>query len=224
MGCYITFDGGSGTGKGMVITWFEEHLKKQQKRVVVVKDNRLDPLRDYGAMMLGWCEANGVDRQTFLLPLFVAGGKIVEEKLDELLRQHDFLLRDRSFITSLAYQPASGCFSAEQLWDLFVRHMGFRVPDLAVIVDADINVALERINKRKQQDIGLGGKMSGGLDKRQRIREMFLALPEKLDGQLHALVVQNHDIPVDKPHAVRRHSEKICQQILRSLSSRGISL
>lgn len=193
MGYYITFDDGSGAGKGTIVAWVEQFLKSQNKSIFVLKDNQHDPLRDLGARMIAWCEANRVDRQTFLFPLFVAGGKIVEGKLVGLLQNHDFVLRDRSFVTSLAYQPASGTFTQEQVWSLYIDCMGFRIPDLAIIVDAEVDVALARINRRKQQDIGLGGKMSGDVAKRQRIRELFLSLPERLGTKMSILVLPNND-------------------------------
>lgn len=41
MGYYITFDGGSGTGKGTVIKEFENYLTGLGKKVKILRDNEI---------------------------------------------------------------------------------------------------------------------------------------------------------------------------------------
>jgi ribose 1,5-bisphosphokinase PhnN len=58
MALYVSFDGGSGTGKDTIVEWCRAYFETQGKRTVVLFDNRLDSLRDHGALMLPWCNAN----------------------------------------------------------------------------------------------------------------------------------------------------------------------
>jgi thymidylate kinase len=218
---YITFDGGSGAGKGEIVLWLEKYLIEKGKRVTVAKDNELDPLRDYGKMMIPWCQKYGVDPQTFLLPLFVTGGKVAEQKLDSF-GESDFILRDRSFITSFAYQPAAGTYTPDQVWELCVDHMGFRIPDVAVIVDADVEVAAVRVKWRKKSDIGLGGQMSGSIEKRRRIRQLFLDLPQVFSNRMPMVVIENSDPFTENPDTLRKHLDRSGQRLLNGLREKGV--
>ncbi len=222
MALHMSFDGGSGAGKGTVIEWYRGYLSGCGKRTLVLKDNQIDPLRDLSTLMLPWCEQHKVNRNSFALPLFAAGAKLAEIRLTEALKRHDVVLRDRSFVSSLAYTPTSGDYDAEQVWSLYVDHMKIRVPDISVIVDADVDVAMARIEQRKQKDVGLGGKMSGDREHRLGIRKHFLTIPGLFEGRLQALVVENSDPFTDDP-AVRQASvEKVGIRIIEFCKERGV--
>jgi thymidylate kinase len=162
-----------------------------------------------------------VNRNTFLLPLFAAGAKIIEPKVLEALRECDVVLKNRTFISSLAYNPASGGLGARQVWDLFVGHMGITVPDVSVIVDAEVEVAAARIAKRPVRDIGLGGKMSGDLEHRRKIRENFLKIPHLFPEELNAIVVENNGRPTKDEAVLRASIEKVGLEIVGFCEGRG---
>ena len=176
MSVYITFDGCSGTGKGTIIKALRVFLQERGHSVVIVRDNELDPLRNYSKMMLPWCQEYGIDRNVFLLPLIVVGRALADEKIN-FHSNPGFILRDRSFISSLGYTPDSA-YTQEQVWEVHTKYTDVRVPDMAVIVDAEVEIAMERESKRKQVDKGLGGKMSGNRENREAIRNNFLKIPE----------------------------------------------
>lgn len=221
---YVTFDGGSGVGKGAIIEWCAQYLRSHGKSVAVLCENRIDPLRDYGAMMVDWCEKNGVEKERFFLSLIAAGQKIAEKTLEEALLRHDVVLRDRSLFSSLAYRAASGVFTTEELWDLHVQHMGLTVPDLTVIVDADIDIALSRIASRDQKDIGLGGKMSGGREQRVSIRKCFLSLQDTFKGRAHIVVVTNNGLHTTDTKILNERLAVVCEPILVAMRADGVEL
>lgn len=196
MNLYVTFDGQSGAGKGTLISWLEQRLALAGRRVVVLQNKRADPLRQYSANMLPWCEKRNLNRNAFMVPLFAAGAAMTEPLIAYLLSEYEVVLRDRSFVSALAYTPASDSFSAEAVWDLYVNHLNCRVPDCAVIVDAPVDIALERIALRDQKETGLGGKMSGDVAHRKRIRRHFLEIPKRFAGRMDVLVAENNASPI----------------------------
>lgn len=224
MSYYITFDGGSGTGKGTVIRYLAKYLEERGQRVTVLRGNQLDPLRDYGARMIRWCKKHRVNHQTFLLPLFAAGGAIGQKEIQEALSRSDFVIRDRSFVTSLGYEPTAGVFTPMQIWDLYVSYMDFLIPDLAIIIDTDVDVAMSRITQRENTDIGLGGKMSGDREHRERIREQFLALPQIFRAHMNMLVISNNDPYTDDTDELDQRMGKLVEVIVRFLTDKGARL
>ncbi|MBI2109481.1 MAG: hypothetical protein HYT93_04960 [Parcubacteria group bacterium] len=224
MSLYVVFDGGSGSGKGTIIKAFQMFLHSRgHYSCAVLRDNELDPLRDIGKNMLPWCERHGIDRNTFLLPLFAAGGALANAQID-FDCGIDFILRDRSFVSSLGYTPASS-YSQEQIWDMYVNHMKVRVPDLAVIVDADVNIAMEREAKRKQIDKGLGGKMSGDRENRERIRNSFLQIKEAFLGRLNVLVISNNGPWTTDAEVIEGRARASVEEIVAHLKQeRGVDL
>jgi thymidylate kinase len=222
MGVYITFNGGSGTGKGTVIKHLATRLSGLGYSVAVLKDNRIDPLREHGAQMLAWCASHGVNRSAFLLPMFAAGNIMSAPCVDEALEQSDVVLRNGSFVTNLAYTSGTtDLYSAEDVWDLYVNHLNMRLPDLAVILDADVTVASERMLRRTGNDIGLGGRISGDVGHRQRIREAFQALPEAFAGRLNAFVVSNNEPYSDDPDVLAQRIAGIVDEIANAAGLRG---
>lgn len=224
MGIYITFDGGSGTGKGMLISWLERYLLRKGKRVKVLRDNEIAPLRDHGALMLQWCQENNIDKAVFVFPLFVAGFKITDKVIEAELENYDFVLRDRSFVSSLAYRAAPGDLTQEQIWNLFVDHVKLHVPDVAAIVDSDVDVAMEREALRKQIDKGLGGKMSGSRENRVKIREYFLKLPEIFGDRMGIIVLQNNGKFTADQRVVARRIAVLGKKLLRFMSEKGVKV
>lgn len=224
MGYYLTFDGGSGTGKGTLIRWCETYLANSGKKVKVLRDNKIDILRDYGALMVPWCKKNEVDRAAFMFPLFVAGFKISDKIIAEELTGCDFLLRDRSFVSSLAYRAASGDLRQEQIWDIFINYMSLRIPDLAIITDADVDTAILREQSRKQNDIGLGGKMSGDRENRMRIRSFFLALPEVFEGRMNTVIVRNNGKFTEDERIIQKRIAASGRKVFEFMEKKGIKL
>lgn len=221
MGYYLTFDGFSGTGKGSVISWLEQELKSRRKKVIVVQDRDFDPLREIGAKMVDWCKANSVDHNVFLSSLFAAGYFITDQKMAPLFAKYDFILRDRSFISSLGYRTVSGQVSHAQVWSLHVEHLGLRVPDLAIIVDAWVETALGRVASRRQEDKGLGGKMSGDRWHMEMLRARFLQIPTMVPA-LPSLVVCNSGEYTENIEILYARLEKVGREIINRLISRGM--
>lgn len=224
-GIYVTVDGLSGSGKGTIIKWLNDHLVGLGRKVAVLETRRLDPLRDTGAKILPWCKKNGLNRQSFLLPLFAAGSLISDRAIKAAREENEVVLSDRSWITNLAYTAGSTHLSQVQIWDLYANRIGLMIPDLAVIVDCDPGVAMERANKRKTHvDMGLGGKMSGDLEHQSRIRKEFLAIPTLFSQSLNVALVSNSGAYSDDEGVLRERLSKVGREIIASAELQGVRL
>ena len=222
MGLYVTFDGLSGTGKGAITSYCAHALRNQGVRVSVIEDRHVDPLRDLGARILPWCDREGISRNAFLLPLFAAGYCISDGIVERELSDADVVLRDRSFISSIGYVPPSGIYTTEQVFALYVEVLGLHLPDLAVIVDAPVTDAGERVAKRTKQDIGLGGKMAGDVAQRRAIRETFLDLPGRFGDRIRFLTVVNAGSYTDDAAARDARIAQAANPVLAFLAEKGV--
>ena len=225
MSLYITVDGPSGTGKGAISKWLYEYFNNHKDHAMILRDNRLDPLREHAAKIVPWCKKRGLDPKTFLLPLFAAGYQISEQEVARLLGQGNTIIRDRSFISALAYQTSSRKFQPDEIWDLCVHYLGLQVPDCAVIVDCDVDVALERIKRRSQNDVGLGGKMSSGRTQHElvtnRFRELVATGYWKPSG-LNICYVYNNGPFSDDPAVIQAHMNLLGGAIIGHMEKTGV--
>lgn len=224
MGLYITVDGPSGVGKSTISRWLLEYFEKENS-VILLKDNEMDPLRDLAVKIVPWCRQNNLDPKEFLLPLFAAGYQISEKKLKESLAMYDVVIRDRSFVSALAYQTASRRFTPGKIWDLCAYYLDLRVPDCAVIVDGADDVALKRINSRSQKDIGLGGKMSSGRTQHERVADRFRELVDPdywLPERLNICYVYNNDAFSDDSLVVQSNIDAKGKYIIAHLYKTGV--
>lgn len=215
MSIEITLDGISGSGKGTIASCLKDYLVAKGIYAVLLEDRNLDPLRDSVAKVVDWCSRHNLNKHKMTLPLFACGATFSDAEIAKIMKPNQIVIRDRSFITSLAYVPASTDLTRDQIWDLYVNCMGVIVPQVAVIVDADPDEAMQRVRNRKDHvDKGAGGKMSGDLAHVYKIRAKFLDLPDFLVSKgVSSLLVKNRGLFSNDQNVVFARIEDMVDQI-----------
>lgn len=158
-GFYVAIEGIDGVGKTAVAERLVEELRKRGYDVVLVREPYVKAIKEY----LYKHEVDP-DAEAYL---FAADRIILQtEAVVPALKQGKIVVSDRSLYASIAYQGARG------LPREFVEALNksFRPPDLVILLDAPVEVALDRARgpKTKFRDPGL----------LERAREIFLELSE----------------------------------------------
>lgn len=163
-GFYVAIEGIDGVGKTAVAERLVEELRKRGYDVVLVKEPYVKAIKEY-------LYKHDVDPDAEAY-LFAADRIILQtEVVVPALRQGKIVVSDRSLYASIAYQGARG------LPREFVEALNksFRPPDLVILLDAPVEVALERAKgpRTKFRDPELLG----------RARKLFLELAESERGR-----------------------------------------
>lgn len=117
-------------------------LEGRGHNTVVVREPGGTPLGEeirnlllYGPEMTPWAEAM----------LFAAQrAQLVAEVVAPALRAGTWVISDRTYYSSLAYQGASRGLGVERVREVNEIALGGVVPDLVFILDVDVDVALQR--------------------------------------------------------------------------------
>ncbi|MDP3999769.1 MAG: dTMP kinase [bacterium] len=203
-GKFIVLDGVDGCGKGTQAKLLTAYIfdKSKDNHVCLTREpyrsryyqeirrllkSGLDPLAN--ALRLAW--------------LFVADRKVHVKMIFRHLREVHHIISDRYKYSTLAYQQAQGV----SLKKLIAMHRGILVPDLTIIVDVPIKVALQRIKK----DIKGGKRYKEVFEQKafqEKLRKNMLALPKQLPKE--RIVVINGNQSKEKVfEAIRREVDKI---------------
>ena len=169
-GCFITFEGGEGTGKSTQLNMLADALRSERSPVAVTRE----PGGTAGAeavrrvLLGGGAEPLGSDAEALLFA--AARADLVDHVIKPALRRGEHVLCDRYIDSSRAYQRASP----------FLPHIeriaiGGLVPDLTLIFDLDPEIGRERVRSRDGSLDRFEGSSVEELDAR---RQTFLEIAE----------------------------------------------
>jgi len=170
-GRFITLEGGEGTGKSTLAAGLEEALGKRGIKV----ERTREPGGTPGAEMIRELLVNGpAERWTAMseaLLFFAARHDHVERRILPALAAGRWVISDRFFDSTTAYQGAAGGVDAQTLATLRQLVLGDFAPDLTLILDLDPEAGLARAGSRGTGEARFESK---GLAFHQRLRQGFL--------------------------------------------------
>ncbi len=171
---YIVFEGMDGSGKTTQSKLLKEFLESQGYSVFLFSeptDNELGRLikrkivkkKNYSPETLALCFA--ADRSIFK-----------DETLLKALEEYEFVIGDRSFFSSLVYQPLMGLdyFWVKELNRFVVK------PDITFILDISVE---EFMRRRGETDVIFEKK-----EFQEKLRKAYLQLPEKFPKDLFFII------------------------------------
>ncbi|MFN3835153.1 MAG: dTMP kinase [Glycocaulis sp.] len=175
-GRFITLEGGEGTGKSTLAAALEDALGR---RGIVVERTR-EPGGTPGAEMIRDLLVNGpAERWTAMseaLLFFAARHDHVERRIRPALDKGCWVLCDRFFDSTTAYQGAAGGVDARSLETLRQLVLGGFRPDLTLILDLDPGAGLARADNRGTGEARFESK---GLTFHERLRQGFLDIAKE---------------------------------------------
>lgn len=172
-GRLITFEGGEGCGKSTQIKRLAAALELRGEHFLVTREPGGSPGAEDIRRLLVEGEPGRWDAITEALLVFAARRDHVERVIRPALAAGQWVLCDRFYDSTTAYQGAGHRVAASTLEELRRIALGNLKPDLTLLLDLDIDTGLGRAR-------GRGGKETRferfDRDFHQRVRDGFLSI------------------------------------------------
>jgi dTMP kinase len=181
-GKFVVFDGPDGCGKTTQLDMLISRLAKQ------VPDLKVRRLREPGGTAIGEeirkvLLSNDNDRMDVhceMLLYMASRAQLVAEQIKPALASGACVVADRFASSTLAYQGGGGGLDSKQILAVAEVAVGSSStsrgtwPDLTVIFDLDVNVAMARLHPNQSAGLFADRIEQRALDYFQRVRENYL--------------------------------------------------
>ena len=148
-GRFITFEGGEGSGKSTHIKIIAQRLNAAKLRAIVTREPGGSPGAEIirHLVLSGMGKLLGPDAETLLFA--AARDDHVRTVIKPALNQGIWVLCDRFSDSTRAYQGSLGKVASEVLNAMERVTIGDLKPDLTIILDVPVEVAMQRTAKRR---------------------------------------------------------------------------
>lgn len=187
-GKFIVFDGIDGSGKGKQTKLLTDYFFDLNKRnhIFLTREPYNSEFHDDIRKLLKE-GASPKDNAELLTELFVKDRVIHAKLIGDLLDEGVHVICDRYKYSTLAYQQTQGV----PLGKLLKLHEEILIPDLAMIIDVPVDVALARI----AQDASRSHlEVFERKNFQEKLRQNFLALPNILPNENIVIIDGNRPI------------------------------
>lgn len=135
-GHYIVFEGIDGSGKTTVCTHIAVRLRESGYNVLLISEPSKSEI---GQLLRKQMRAMTLNQKSIAL-LYTADSYDIQDKISE---DYDFILSDRNFFSTVAYQM----MEVDENW-LFSIHKFLEIPDTIFYLRVSVEEALGRIERR----------------------------------------------------------------------------
>lgn len=195
-GKFITLEGCEGVGKTTNLAFIHDYLKQQNIPVTVTREPGGTALAEKLRHTLLDTDGESISDTTELLLMFAARAQHIQHVIAPALADGHWVLCDRFTDATYAYQGGGRGLSIATIAWLEQLVQGDLRPDLTLLLDAPIDIGMERAQKRSTFDRFESEKNSFFT----RVRDMYLSLaaqqPERIEviHAQQALADVQHDI------------------------------
>ena len=205
---FITFEGPDGSGKTTQARLLAEHLRQGDTPVVLTREPGGTPIGDQVREVLH--DPNNVDMTAeaeFLL-YSASRAQLVHQVIFPALVAGKWIISDRYFDSSLAYQGYARGLDVGTLWEITRFATGGLMPDLTLYLDIQPNEGLERRllgggewNRLDQEALAFHNRVRAGyLELAGREPHRWVIVPaarpvDALQTEIRALVRDRLGIP-----------------------------
>ncbi|AZU04058.1 thymidylate kinase [Glycocaulis alkaliphilus] len=170
-GRFITLEGGEGTGKSTLAAELEAALVQRGISVERTREPGGTPGAEGIRKLLVEGAADRWQPMSEALLLYAARYDHVERRIKPALTAGKWVISDRFFDSTTAYQGAAGGIDRATLDPLRRLTLADFAPDLTLVLDLDPETGLRRAGSRGDNEQRFEGK---GLTFHQRLRQGFL--------------------------------------------------
>ena len=151
-GAFITVEGGEGAGKSTNIAVVEQWLAEAGIRCVLTREPGGTPLAEAMRQLLLEVRDEPVAPTAELLLMFAARSQHIAEVIEPALARGDWVVCDRFTDATYAYQGGGRGLPGHDIAVLEDLVQGSLRPDLTLLLDAPVELGLERAGQRGELD------------------------------------------------------------------------
>ncbi|HIG66164.1 MAG TPA: dTMP kinase [Methyloprofundus sp.] len=171
-GRFITLEGGEGVGKTTNIAYIQALLEEQNIPLLLTREPGGTTLAENIRQLLLDKEQESIAEQTELLMMFAARAQHIKHVIKPALEQGTWVLCDRFTDATYAYQGGGRnmALSSIQWLENFVQ--GDLRPDLTLLLDAPVQLGMQRAKQRGKLDRFESEKMAFF----EQVRQSYLSI------------------------------------------------
>lgn len=151
-GMFITLEGGEGVGKTTNTLFIKQLLEDAGKSVLITREPGGTAFAEKIRTLLLESHDETVSEHAELLLLFAARAQHIHHKIQPALSRGQWVLCDRFTDASYAYQGGGRNMDVKMIEWLEDKVQGELRPDLTLLLDAPIDVGMDRAGKRGKLD------------------------------------------------------------------------
>lgn len=185
-GKFITLEGGEGVGKSTNLSFIKQQLEQAGVTIVVTREPGGTDFSEKIRTLLLENREETVSEQAELLLMFAARAQHIYHVIQPALAQGHWVLCDRFTDATYAYQGGGRSMDMDMIEWLEAKVQGSLKPDLTLLLDAPVDVGMDRANKRGELDRFESEKMAFF----ERVREAYL---QRAKQYPHIIKVINAD-------------------------------
>ncbi|MCY4438879.1 MAG: dTMP kinase [Deltaproteobacteria bacterium] len=174
---FVTIEGGDGSGKTRHITLLDEYLDSRAVPKVITREPGHTPLGKELRRLLFEGGPESLSDETELFLILADRAQHVREVIRPAMKEGRLVVSDRFADSTLAYQGYGRGMDLELLHRLNLVATGGIMPELTIILDCPVEVALARAAERLgTQAVREDRFEAEGVEFQQRVRDGFLKL------------------------------------------------
>ncbi len=176
---FVTIEGGDGSGKSRHIRLLGEHLASRGMSPLITREPGDTPMGKELRRLLVEGGPDSLSDETELFLILADRAQHVREVVRPAFEQGRLVVSDRYADSTLAYQGYGRGMDLDLLRRLNLVATGGTMPELTIVLDCPVEVALARAAERQD---GSGAREdrfeAEGITFQRRVREGFLELAE----------------------------------------------
>ncbi|WAK00299.1 dTMP kinase [Methylobacter sp. YRD-M1] len=173
-GKFITLEGGEGVGKTTNLSFISSYLQNHGIDVIVTREPGGTRLAEKIRELLLDSNNESISESAELLLMFAARAQHIKHVIEPALSQGKWVLCDRFTDATYAYQGGGRSMNMSTIEWLENLVQGALRPDLTLLLDAPVEVGIERARDRGQLDRFESEK----IDFFERVRQAYLRQAE----------------------------------------------
>lgn len=151
-GVFITLEGSEGVGKSTNLAFIEQWLTKQGHQPIVTREPGGTPMAEEVRELLLAPREESVSEKAELLLMFAARAQHLDTKIKPALSQGRCVVSDRFTDATYAYQGYARGVNLDWIGQLETLVQEDLRPDLTILLDVSIDVAMQRVSSRGEMD------------------------------------------------------------------------
>jgi dTMP kinase len=204
-GKFITLEGGEGVGKTTNLTFIKDYLQQQAIPVTITREPGGTILAEKIRQLVLNANSESIAETSELLLMFAARAQHIQHVIAPALAEGNWVLCDRFTDATYAYQGGGRKLSIATIAWLEQLVQGDLRPDLTLLLDAPIEIGMERAQKRGAFDRFEAEKISFFT----RVRDMYLARAAQYPARIKV-------IPSNQPLVdVQKNIMAVIEQFIR---------